>query len=259
MTCQNHDEETHNDNLRQIQRKPQHQEAEGNHSSSSTTIVHQNFANSPRQNKRKPNDQLDQLRQTRKGIMRGEPTEDKEGRNPLHAEDRQDRKRKAEDKLEGAKRKDGVCVRGIRKDPKEPLHSVTTERSSSSSSKEDDKETTVKGGSKTEFRGSHEGMQCMAEDRNLSEGRQDTSLGKKATQCAKVNSRAPSCRGSYKNERCFHCNSRPAKGEEFSMCPKGLAWIGFKPGRKGCSSCLSYLRKTEAHYLNEKGLKPLPP
>ena len=235
---------------------------EGNRSSSSGTAGKSQSEDTTKGcQKRKAEDQLVDLRNDNKeGKIKDQKKNQEEGSGEVR---KQNSKRKAETQLEDERgrgqqplravkidsEQEGVCVHGVRKDPKEPQKKIA-----------------LKEGSKTEFRGSHEGAQSMAENRHLSEGRQGTTPGKGANrssrarvhytaEAVKKNLRDNTCRASCKNDRCFHCNSRPAKGEEFNVCPNGLAWIGFKPGKKGCSSCIRHLMKTEASYLKEKGLE----
>ena len=224
MTCQNQNEDTHNDNLTLLQWKTQHQEDEGTHSNSSTSIFNQHLDNPPRHNKRKPNDQLDQLRQTRKEITRGDSTEDKKGRKPQHAENRQERKRKAEDKLEGAKQKE-----------KHDTKNASTPR--------------------------EEGKQASKESRageNATADRIQTNSGKSDGQEKGEEQQPPlqkPCRERSKAcIRCFNCNARPQKGTEFtfSACPNGHAWLGFRPGQPGCNFCIRHLLKNQASYEAEQ-------
>ena len=54
--------------------------------------------------------------------------------------------------------------------------------------------------------------------------------------------------------RCFNCNARPQKGNEFAFkaCPSGHAWLGFRPGQMGCNFCIRHLQKNQTSYEEEQ-------
>ena len=55
------------------------------------------------------------------------------------------------------------------------------------------------------------------------------------------------------SERCIQCNNAPRRGEVFSCCPIGPAWMGFRPNEPVCHVCKSSLLKNLTAYAKEKG------